>query len=310
MAPSGPVFVAGEKTLLGAALKRALERSGIQCVGEGEVDLSDPGAVEDFFSWVRPSRVFFAAGRSGGILANTSHPADLMLDNLRKQTNVIEAAWRFGVEKLLYLGSSCCYPRECPQPIREEYLLTGPLEPTNEAYAVAKIAGIKLCEAFRNQRRAPFICAIPSNLFGPGDDFSEGDSHVVAALLRRMHSARCEGAPSVTVWGTGKPVRDFLFVDDAAEACLFLMDNYDGAGPINVGSGRGVSIAEVALAAKEVTGYEGDLLFDSSKPDGMPEKVLDTSKIRSLGWRPRVDFKEGLRRTYDWFRSRREVLER
>ena len=301
---SKPVFVAGGGTLIGSALLRTLERSGFtRIVGRGaeEPDLTDSERVNAFFAGARPAYVFLAAGKSGGIAANTRYPAELMLDNLLVQTNVIRAAHRYGVEKLLYLASSCCYPRECPQPIREEYLLTGPLEPTNEAYATAKIAGLKLCRAFRIQYGDPFICVIPANAFGPGDDFSPQDSHVAAALLRRMHEARLAGAPEVEIWGTGKPKRDFIYVDDLAEACLLLMEKYDDAEPINVGSSKGISIAELARAAKETTGYEGALRFNPDRPDGMPVKILDCRKVTALGWRPRRSFTEALKETYDWY---------
>jgi len=301
---SSPVFVAGGETLIGSAVLRALERAGFDRLTgweTGEVDLTDSAQVDAFFASARPAYVFLAAGRSGGIAANTRCPADLMLDNLTVQTNVIHAAHRHGVEKLLYLASSCCYPRDCPQPMREEYLLTGPLEPTNEAYATAKIAGIKLCRAFRKQHGDRFICAIPANAFGPGDDFSLEDSHVVAALLRRMHEARLAGAPEVEVWGTGKPKRDFIYADDLAEACLLLMEKYDEAEPVNVGSSTGISIAEAAYAAKEVVGYEGTLRFNADRPDGMPIKILDCRKVAALGWRPRRSFSAALKETYEWY---------
>lgn len=296
--------MAGGETLIGAAILRELRRQGYEHVVGGpgdEPDLTDARRVDEFFTNQRPEYIFLAAGRSGGISANRKFPADLMLDNLLVECIAIRAAYRHGVGKLLYLASSCSYPRECPQPMREEYLLTGPLEPTNEAYAVAKIAGIKLCQAYRQQHRANFIGGIPANAFGPGDDFSLEDSHVIAALMRRMHEAKLVGAAHVEIWGTGHPRREFVYADNLAEACVLAMQAYDEAAPINLGGGADLSIAELAAMVKEVTGFRGDLSFDTTRPDGMPVKLLDSSKLLALGWQPRVDFASALKATYEWF---------
>lgn len=298
------VYVAGGQTLIGAAILRQLEGQGyvnvVSAAGEGP-DLTDGDVVTDFFARQRPEYVFMAAGRSGGILANQKYPADLMLDNLLAECHVIRAAYQHGVKKLLYLASSCSYPRNCAQPMRVESLLTGPLESTNEAYAVAKIAGIKLCQAYRQQYGVSFIVGIPANVFGPGDDFSLEDSHVIAAMIRKVHEARLSGAPSVDVWGTGTPRREFVYADDLADACLFVMQNYDGAEPINLGGGTDVSIGELAQLVKEVAGYEGELHFDRSRPDGMPLKALDSTALTAMGWRPVTPFRVALTATWKAF---------
>jgi len=297
------VYVAGGDTLIGAAILRQLRQQGYANVIDAshEPDLTDAAAVEAFFAQVRPEFVFVAAGRSGGIEANRSYPATLMLDNLLVESHLIDNAYRHHVKKLLYLASSCCYPKHAPQPMRVESLLTGSLEPTNEAYAVAKIAGIKLCQAYRQQHGANFIVGIPANAFGPGDDFGLEDAHVIAALMRKMHEARDRHAPFVEIWGTGAPRREFIFADDLADACIFVMKRYDGAEPINLGGGVDGSIAELALHIKEVVGYTGELRFDPDKPDGMPLKVLDSSVLRSMGWKPREPFLEALSLTYAGF---------
>jgi len=296
-------YVAGAKSLIGAAIVRALQRrSAGQIVGlDGEPDLERGAQVEQFFETVRPDLVYLAAGKSGGIAANQVIPAELMLNNLLVASNVISSAHRHGTRKLLYLASSCTYPRDCPQPMREDALLTGPLEPTNEAYAVAKIAGLKLCQAYRQQHGAGFICGIVANSFGPGDDFDLERSHVIGALMRKMHRAKREGAPEVVVWGTGSPRRDFLFADDMGDACLHLMEHYDGLMPVNVTGGVDLSIAQLAELVMEAVGYEGRLVFDSSRPDGMPRKILDHRRLHDLGWRPRHSLKSGLAATYRWF---------
>jgi GDP-L-fucose synthase len=297
------IFVAGGHTLLGSALVRELERLGFRNVlgKDAETDLTSAAAVDAFFAEVKPEYVIVAAGISGGIQANIKCPADLMLDNLLLATHVIPAAFHYKVRKLLYLASSCSYPRDCSQPMQVEYLLTGPLEPTNEAYAVAKIAGIKLCQAYRQQYRANFITGIPSDAFGPGDDFSVENSHVVAALIRRMHEAKLARANSVVVWGSGTPKREFSFVDDVASACIFAMQHYDAAEMINLGGGTPTSIKELAETIREVVGFQGNLNFDTRKPDGMPVKLLDSSKVLSLGWRPRISLCAGLAATYAWY---------
>lgn len=298
------VYVAGGRTLIGSALLRELDRQGYTNVlgrpGE-EPDLTDAAQVESFFARNAPEYVFVAAGRSGGIAANQKYPADLMLDNLLVECHLLAAAHRHRVRKLLYLASSCSYPKHSPQPMREDALLTGPVEPTNEAYAVAKIAGIKLCQAYRQQYGASFVAGIPANAFGPGDDFSPEDSHVIAALIQKMHEARLSGADSVEIWGTGSPRREFVFADNLAEACLLAMRAYDGPEPINLGGGVDMSIAELACLIREVTGFRGQILFDTGKPDGMPVKLLDSSKLLALGWRPRLSFRSALEATYDWF---------
>ncbi|MHB1162127.1 MAG: GDP-L-fucose synthase family protein [Chloroflexota bacterium] len=298
------IYVAGGETLIGSALLRELPRQGYTHILGGSADepnLSDPREVEAFFLRSAPEYVFVAAGKSGGIAANQKYPADLMLDNLLLECNLIPAAHRFGVRKLLYLASSCSYPKFSPQPMREEHLLAGPLEPTNEAYAVAKIAGIKLCQAYRQQHGANFVVGIPANAFGPGDDFSPENSHVVAAMMRRMHEAKLSGAHAVDIWGTGSPRREFIYADNLAEACLVAMREYDDPEPINLGGGADLSIKELARLIQEVTDFGGQIHFDATKPDGMPVKILDSSKLLALGWQPRVAFPEALRATYDWF---------
>lgn len=298
------VYVAGGDTLLGAAILRQLKEEGfVNVFGEDGVslDFADGSQIDEFFKRARPEYVFLSAGRSGGIMANISYPADLMRHNLLVECHWIHSAFRHGVKKLLYLASSCCYPKLCPQPMREEFLLTGPVEATNEAYAIAKIAGIKLCQAYRRQYGADFISAIPGDPFGPGDDFSLDDSHVIAALIRKVHEAKERGAESVEVWGSGTPRRGFIFSDDLASACLFVMQHYDDIEPINLGSGLEISIRDAAVAIREVVGFEGSISFDRSKPDGMPVKVLDWSKLAGMGWKPKSSFKTSLSVTYDWF---------
>lgn len=298
------IYVAGGQTFIGAAILRELERQGyVNIVGGlgAEPELTDAAQVDAFFARTAPEYVFLAAGRSGGIRANQKYPAELMLDNLLVECHVIHSAYRYKVKKLLYLASSCSYPKHCPQPMQVESLLTGPLEPTNEAYAVAKIAGIKLCQAYRQQYGANFISGIPANAFGPGDDFSLEDSHVIAALIRKMHEAKEQGQEMIEIWGTGSPRREFIFADDLADACIFVMNKYGGAQPINLGCGSDMSMAELALAVKEVTGFQGQIHFDTSKPDGMPIKLLDSSELNALGWRPRVPFHSALQQTYEWF---------
>jgi len=303
------IFVAGHRGLVGSAILRRLRREGFAQVltaSREELDLRDQAAVEAWFARHRPSHVFLVAGTVGGILANSSRPAEFIYDNLMIHATVVHAAWRSGVERLLYLGSSCIYPRESPQPIREEHLLTGKLEPTNEPYAVAKIAGIKLCQAYRRQYGCDFISAMPTNLYGPGDNFDLESSHVLPALVRKFHEAREGGSGAVTVWGTGSPRREFLHVDDLADACLFLMHHYDGDEHINVGTGEDLSIRELAETIREVVAPEVELVFDPSKPDGMPRKLLDVGRLHDLGWRHSISLGAGIESTYNWFRKHYE----
>lgn len=304
------IYVAGGDTLIGAAILHQLQRQGFtQLLGgiAGEPDLNSAAAVDNFFDRAVPEYVFIAAGKSGGIEANRRYPADLMLDNLRVECHLVDSAYRHGVKKLLYLASSCCYPKHCQQPMRVESLLSGPLEPTNEAYAVAKIAGIKLCQAYRQQYGANFIVGIPANTFGPGDDFGTEDSHVIAALISRLHAAKIAGAPTVEIWGTGTPRREFIFVDDLAEACITVMQAYAGLDPINLGSGLDLSIAELAELIRKVIGYAGELCYDPSRPDGMPLKAVDSSQLTRLGWKPATTFRSALALTYaEFLQTQRE----
>ena len=305
MDPRAQIFVAGGRTLLGAALRRRLAARGFRRlvgVGADEPDPTRQDAVERFFERVRPDHVFVTAGRSAGIGGNQRAPAELMHDNLEVAAHIVPAAWRAGVRKLLFVASSCVYPKNAPQPLRPESLWSGPLEPTSAPYAVAKLAGITLCQAFRKQHGASFVTAISADAYGPGDDFSSEDSHVVAGLLRRIHDARLSAAPSVQIWGSGHPLREFLYVDDLADACIFMMEHYDDDAPLNVGTGVQTSIADLAELVRSVVGYRGELQFDTSKPDGLPFKGLDSSRIHSIGWRPSVDLGAGLERTYaDFF---------
>lgn len=293
---------------MGSAIVRALQSQGFSNLvtrTRGELELRDQRAVEQFFAEVKPEYVFLAAAKVGGIYANSAFPADFMSDNLAIQCNVIQSAHRHGVAKLLFLGSSCIYPKFAPQPLKEEYLLTGPLESTNEWYAVAKIAGIKMIQAFRRQYGFNGIALMPTNLYGPEDNFHPEHSHVLPALIRRFHEAKVSGAPSVTIWGTGAPLREFLHVDDLADACLTLMQCYDSSEIVNVGTGVDISIRELSALIQRVTGYEGELQFDTSKPDGTPRKRLDVTRIRGLGWQARIPLEEGLASTYQWFREHR-----
>lgn len=302
------VYVAGHRGLVGSAIVRRLQREDFRNLltrRRAELDLTNPAEVESFFAAQEPEYVFLAAAKVGGILANATYPADFLHDNLSIEMNVINAAHRHGVKKLLFLGSSCIYPKYAPQPMKEEHLLTGALEPTNEAYAVAKIAGLKLCEAYRKQYGEDYVSVMPTNLYGPGDNFDLESSHVLPALIRKFHEAEERGDREVTIWGTGKPRREFLHVDDLADACLFLMDNYSGAEPVNVGVGEDVSIRELADLVRGVTGYAGEISQDLDKPDGAPRKLLDVSRINSLGWKASIPLREGVESTYDWFRSSR-----
>ncbi|MBI3318356.1 MAG: GDP-L-fucose synthase [Candidatus Omnitrophica bacterium] len=303
MNPESRIYVAGRKTLIGAALLRRLKAGGYTRVIEPspDPDAGDPRQVDRFFETARPDYVFCAAGRSGGILANQKYPADLMRDNLLSACHLLESARRHGTKKLLYLASSCSYPKHASQPMKVESLLTGPLEATNEGYAVAKIAGLTLCRAYRRQYGVKFVCGIPGDPFGPGDDFDPEDSHVVAALIRKIHEAKEAQAGSATLWGTGAPRRGFIYADDLAEACIFVMLRYDGSEPINIAGDWDLSIRELAEAIRDVVGFQGTLFFDSSKPDGCPVKVLDSSPLFGMGWRPTGKLHEALKATYDWF---------
>lgn len=304
MQPGDKVYVAGHRGLVGSALVRRLDREGFSRVvtrTRQELDLTDRHAVVRFFEEERPEYVFLAAARVGGIWANATRPAEFIAENLAIALNVIDAAYRSGVKKLLYLGSSCIYPKFAPQPIREEFLLTGKLEPTNEAYAVAKIAGIELCRAYNRQYGTRFISVMPTNLYGPDDNFDLETSHVLPALIRKFHEAKEAGALEVVVWGTGSPRREFLHVDDLADACVFLMRRYEGSEILNIGWGVDISIAELAELVREVVGYRGRIRFDPSKPDGTPRKLLDVSRLKALGWRPRIGLREGIEQTYAWY---------
>lgn len=304
MEKNSRIFVAGHRGLVGSAVCRVLEGRGYSDVltrTRSELELRDPAAVREFFAAQKPEYVIFAAAKVGGILANDTYPADFLQQNLEMQTHVIDAAVQSGVSKFCFLGSSCIYPRLAPQPISEESLLTGPLEPTNEWYAVAKIAGIKLCQAHAKQHGFRAISLMPSNLYGPGDNFNLETSHVLPALLRKFHEAKRSGARSVTVWGSGTPRREFLYVDDLADAVCYLMEHYDSPDIINVGVGDDVTIAELAESIRTIVGFEGDIVFDQSKPDGTPRKLLDVSRAKALGWQAKTPLEDGIRRTYDWY---------
>ena len=306
MTTSPRVFVAGHRGLVGSALTRRLQRNHAVTVltaTRDQLDLRDQAAVNYWFKANRPEYVYLVAGTVGGILANSTRPAEFIYDNMLIHATVVHAAHLYGVKKLLYLGSSCIYPRECAQPMREEHLLSGMLEPTNEAYAIAKIAGIKLCQAYRKQYGDDFISAMPTNLYGPNDNFDLASSHVLPAMMRKFHDAKAAGVRDVTIWGTGTPRREFLHVDDLADACVFLMDRYDAAEHINVGTGEDLSIQELAEAVRDIVYPQAQLVFDTSKPDGTPRKLLDVSRLHALGWRHRISLREGIRSTYDWFRA-------
>jgi GDP-L-fucose synthase len=300
----GPLFVAGHRGLVGGAVLRALQRRGYQNIltrTRDELDLQNSAEVRNFLQAARPGAVIIAAAKVGGIQANDRYPVEFLLQNLMIQNNLISGSYEAGVKKVLFLGSSCIYPKFAPQPIPEESLLTGPLEPTNEAYAIAKITGIKLCQAYARQYGADFISVMPTNLYGPGDNFDLENSHVLPALIRKAHEAKIGGASELVVWGTGTPRREFLHCDDLAEALLFLLEHYDEPEIINVGWGIDVSIRELAEIICEITGFSGRLRFDTGKPDGTPRKLLSTAKLRKLGWEPKISLREGIDETYRWF---------
>ncbi len=295
------IFVAGHRGMVGSAIVRRLRRGGYDNLllrGRDELDLTDQAAVERFFATERPDYVFIAAAKVGGIQANNTFRAEFLYQNLMIESNVIHAAWRAGVERLLFLGSSCIYPRDCPQPIREEYLLTGPLEPTNEPYAIAKIAGIKLCESYNRQYGTRYVSAMPTNLYGPNDNYDLASSHVLPALIRKAHEAKARGDSELVVWGSGRPLREFLYVDDMADACVFLMESGISEGLFNVGTGSDVSIRELAQTVMDVVGFQGRIVFDASKPDGTPRKLLDVGRLGELGWRAATGLREGIALAY------------
>jgi len=304
MDTSEKIFVAGYRGLVGSALMRRLEREGFNNLPKrdrSQLDLGDECAVRSFFAKERPAIVIFAAAKVGGIKANNDFPVEFLLDNLRIQNNIIHSAYETGVRKLLFLGSSCIYPKLAPQPIPETALLGGPLEPTNEAYAIAKIAGIKLCQAYAREYGANFISAMPTNLYGPNDNFDLETSHVLAALLRKAHEAKARKARKLSVWGSGTPRREFLHVDDLASACLFLLEKYDSSEIINVGCGEDIPIRELAELICDIVGFEGQLAWDETKPDGTPRKLLDVTRLQNLGWRPTIPLRDGIAQTYEWF---------
>jgi len=304
MQTNDKIYVAGHQGLVGGAIVRALQAQGFANLvlrPLAELDLRQQTAVAGFFAQERPAYVFLAAARVGGIWANNTYPAEFIYDNLMIQSNIIHQAYLHGVKKLLFLGSSCIYPKLCPQPMKEDYLLSGKLEPTNEPYAVAKIAGITMCQSYNRQYGTRFISAMPTNLYGPGDNFHPTDSHVIPALMRRLHEAKVRDIEKVAVWGTGAPRREFLYVADLADACVFLMQHYEESDIINVGTGEDLAIAALAGLIAEVVAYPGQLVFDPSYPDGTPQKLLDVSRIVRLGWRPRTPLREGLAQTYAWF---------
>ena len=297
------VWVAGHRGMVGSAIVRRLASEGCEVLTAGRdvLDLERQGAVEDWMAKEKPDAIFMAAAKVGGILANDTYPADFLYNNLVIETNIVDAAWRNGVGKVLFLGSSCIYPKFAPQPIQEDALLTGPLEPTNEWYAIAKIAGIKLAQAYRKQHGCDFISAMPTNLYGIGDNFDLNSSHVMPALIRKAHEAKLAGADSITIWGTGTPRREFLNADDCADACVFLMKNYSDFEHVNVGSGEDITILELAELVCKVVGFAGEIVTDPSKPDGTPRKLMSASKLQQLGWSPSISLEDGLSKTYRWF---------
>lgn len=304
MEKNGKIYVAGHRGMVGSAIVRALEKNGYHNIvtrTHKELDLTRQDAVEDFFEKEKPDYVFLAAAKVGGIVANNEAPADFMYDNMILEMNVIHSAFKNNVKKLMFLGSSCIYPRMCPQPIKEEYLLTGSLEQTNEAYALSKISGLKYCEYLNRQYHTDYISVMPTNLYGPNDNYHPTHSHVLPALIRRFHEAKVANLPYVTCWGTGKPLREFLYVDDLADACVFLMNNYSGDETVNLGTGKELTIKELTELVAKVIGYTGEIMWDASKPDGTPRKLLDVSKLESLGWHYKTELEEGIRLSYQDF---------
>lgn len=306
MNKTAKIYIAGHRGLVGSAIMRNLEVNGYTNIvirAAKELDLRNEQATEEFFATEKPEYVFLAAAKVGGILANNEYGADFIVDNLAIELNIIRSSQKNNVKKLLFLGSSCIYPRDCAQPIKEEYFMTGPLEETNKPYAVAKIAGITMCQAFNRQHGTNFISVMPTNLYGPNDNFDLKSSHVLPALIRKVHEAKINNQPNFTVWGSGKPMREFLYVDDLADACVYLMNNYDSSEIVNIGTGVDVTIRELAETIKEIVGYDGEIVFDSSKPDGTPKKLLDVSRLHEAGWQHKIDLKEGIAKTYEWFTS-------
>lgn len=304
MDKNSKIYVAGHRGLVGSAIVRELKDKGYtNIIGKthSELDLMDNVAVEEFFKTEKPEYVFLAAAKVGGILANSTYPADFIFKNLQIQNNVIGNAYKYGVKKLMFLGSSCIYPKMCPQPIKEEYLLSGYLEETNEGYALAKISGLKMCEFFNKQYGTNYISVMPTNLYGPYDNFSGVNSHVMPALIRRFHEAKASNAPEVVVWGSGTPLREFLYSEDMADACIYLMETYEGNDFFNIGTGKEITIRGLAELVKEIVGYEGKIVFDSSKPDGTPRKLLDVSRLENAGWVYKTDLKDGIKQAYEWF---------
>lgn len=307
------IYVAGHRGMVGGAITRYLTANGytnLLLKRSSELDLRNQDAVNRFFEEERPDYVFLAAAKVGGIVANNTYRAEFLYDNLMMESNIIQAAHVYGTNKLMFLGSSCIYPKLAPQPLKEDYLLTGPLESTNEPYAIAKIAGIKLCEAYRDQYGSNFISVMPTNLYGIGDNYHPQNSHVLPALIRRFHEAKEQGAPAVVIWGTGKPKREFLYADDLAEACVYLMENYDGKELVNVGTGEDLSIQELALLIKEITGFAGEIKYDTEKPDGTPRKLMDVTKLHGLGWKHKMQLKDGIKLAYEDFLQADVVAER
>lgn len=300
------IYVAGHRGLIGSNIVKVLERLGYNNLilkTHSELNLINEQEVNNFFKEEKPEYIFLCAARVGGIGANSTMPVEFLYDNLMIQNNVIKAAYDYQVDKLLFLGSSCIYPRECEQPMKEKELLSGYLEPTNEAYAIAKIAGLKLCEYYKKQYGANFISCMPTNIYGPNDNFDIDSSHVVPAMIRRFYEAKIKSLPNVEIWGTGKAMREFLYVEDLAEACIFLMENYDGNEFINVGTGKDISIKELAIIIKDIVGYSGKIIFNTSKPDGNPKKLLDITKCSEIGWKYKVELRDGLERTFKWYKD-------
>lgn len=313
MEKNAKIYVAGHRGLVGSAIIRQLTKQGyanIITLGHAELDLTRQAEVEQFFAREKPEYVFLSAAKVGGIYANSIYPAQFCYENLMISANVVDAAYRYGVKKLLFLGSSCIYPKLCPQPIKEEYLLTSALETSNEGYAIAKITGMELCKFYRKQYGCDFISAMPTNLYGVNDNFHPENSHVLPALIRKFHEAKVSGADHVTLWGTGAPLREFLYVDDMAEAMLYLMNNYSQESHVNVGTGKDVSIAQLANIIAEVVGYHGNIVYDTTKPDGTPRKLLDVSILSSLGWVYKTELKDGVAKTYDWYLKQETLVEK
>jgi GDP-L-fucose synthase len=307
MLPTEKIYVAGHRGMVGSAIVRRLQKDGFTRLltsTSADLDLRDQAAVRAFFEKEKPDHVFLAAAKVGGIMANNTYRAEFLYDNLMIQSNIIDSAWRTGVKKLMFLGSSCIYPKMAPQPLKEDYLLTGLLEETNEPYAIAKIAGIKMCDAYRSQYGANYISVMPTNLYGPNDNYDLNTSHVLPALIRKFHEARKTNASNVVLWGTGKPRREFLHADDLADACFFLMQNYDEPGLVNVGVGDDLEIGELARMIGKIVGYEGRIDHDLTKPDGTPRKLMDVTKLHSLGWKASITLEEGLRRVYEEFQKK------